>query len=220
MEKEGKAKKFIDQVEHVTFSGQYAQMKKQPVLYVTERCVFSLNDNGMELVEIAPGVDLEQDILALMDFAPIIKGSPRLMDGRIFRPESMGLKDDLLTLTLEERLTYDAEENLFFVNFEGFAVKTRQEVQEIKEAVEKILVPLSEKVYTIVNYDNFTILPDIVDEYTDMVKNLVDNYYSGVTRYTTSTFLRMKLGDALKKRDVAPHIYESGEEARKALAKE
>jgi len=86
--------------------------------------------------------------------------------------------------------------------------------------VEKILVPLSEKVYTIVDYDNFTILPDIVDKYTDIVKNLVDNYYSGVTRYTTTTFLRMKLGDALKKRDVAPHIYESGEEARKALAKE
>jgi len=54
--------------------------------------------------------------------------SPRLMDARIFRPEPMGLKEDLLTLTLDERLTYDAEENLFFVNFEGFAVKTAQEV--------------------------------------------------------------------------------------------
>ena len=220
IEQEGKAKKFIDQVEHVTFSGKYAQMKKQPVLYVTERCVFALYDTGMELIEIAPGVDLERDILALMDFAPIIKDSPSLMDVRIFRPEPMGLKDDLLTLTLAERLTYDAEENLFFVNFEGFAVRTRQEVEDIKDAVEKIVAPLNQKVYTIVNYDNFTILPDIVDEYTDMVKYLVDNFYSGVTRYTTSTFLRMKLGDALKKRDVAPHIYESGEEARTALGKE
>ena len=61
--------------------------------------------------------------------------------------------------------------------------------------------------------------PDIVDEYTDMVKFLVDHYYSGVTRYTTSAFLRMKLGDALKKRDVAPHIYENSDEARKALKK-
>jgi len=217
---EGTARKFVDQVEHVTFSGKYAQMKNQPVIYITERCVFALNDTGMELIEIAPGVDLEKDILALMDFAPIIKGSPRLMDARIFRSEPMGLKDDLLTLTLAERLTYDAEENLFFVNFEGFAVQTREEVEDIKNAVEKIVAQLNQKVYTIVNYDNFTILPDIVDEYTDMVKHLVDNYYSGVTRYTTSTFLRMKLGDALKKRDVAPHIYESGEEARTALGKE
>ena len=217
IDQEGKAKKFLNQVEQVTFSGKYAQMKKQPVLYITERCVFALSDSGMELVEIAPGVDLEKDILALMDFKPTIKGSPRLMDARIFRPEPMGLKEDLLTLTLEERLTYDAGENLFFVNFEGYAVKTLQQVEDIKNAVEQIVAPLNQKVYTIVNYDNFTILPDIVDAYTDMVKYLVDSYYSGVTRYTTSTFLRMKLGDALKKREVAPHIYESSEEARRAL---
>ena len=140
-----------------------------------------------------------------------------MMDERIFQPGPMGLRDDMLTLTLEERLTYDPAENLFFVNFEGFAVKTSQEVQEIKEAVEKIVAPLNKKVYTIVNYDNFNIVPDILEEYTDMVKFLVDNYYSGVTRYTTSAFLRMKLGDALKKRDVAPHIYESSEEAKKKL---
>ncbi len=60
----------------------------------------------------------------------------------------------------------------------------------------------------------------MLDEYTDMVKYLVDNYYTGVSRYTTSTFLRMKLGDALKKRDVAPYIFESSEEAKKALGKE
>ena len=214
---EGKAKKFIDQVEHVTFSGKYAQMKNQPVLYITERCVFRLSLQGMELVEIAPGVDLENDILALMDFQPIVTKSPRMMDERIFRPEPMGLKNDLLSLKLTERLTYDAEENLFYVNFEGYAVKTIQQVEEIKNAVEKIVAPLGRKVYTIVNYDNFTLLPDIVDDYTDMVKFLVDNYYSGVTRYTTSTFLRLKLGDALQKRDVAPHIYESGAEARAAL---
>jgi propionate CoA-transferase len=162
---------------------------------------------------------MEQDILSLMEFQPHINETPRMMDARIFRPDPMGLKEDLLTLTLKERLTYDAEENLFFVNFEGFSVKTIQEVEEIKNAVEKIVAPLNHKVYTIVNYDNFTISPDIVDQYTDMVKFLVDHYYSGVTRYTTSTFLRMKLRDALKKRDVAPHIYESGDEARAALGK-
>ena len=71
-------------------------------------------------------------IPSLMDFAPIIKDTPRLMDERIFRPEPMGLKEDLLTLTLEERLTYDAAENLFFVNFEGYAVQTGQEVEVSK----------------------------------------------------------------------------------------
>jgi propionate CoA-transferase len=216
---EGKVKKFIDQVEHVTFSGRYALEKKQPVLYITERCVFALSAEGMALVEIAPGVDLEKDILARMDFEPIVKEQPQVMDERIFRTVPMDLKADLLTLTLEERLTYDPAENLFFVNFEGYAIQSSQDVRAVKDAVERIVKPLGKRVYTIVNYDNFTIMPDIVDEYTDMVKHLVDHYYSGVTRYTTSTFLRMKLGDALQKRDVAPHIYESSREAQQALKK-
>jgi propionate CoA-transferase len=217
---EGKVKKFINQVEHITFSGKYAVMKDQPVLYVTERCVFSLTKDGIELIEIAPGVDLEKDILLRMDFKPLIKKSPRLMDERIFNPEPMGLREDLLTLTLEERLTYNPEENLFFVNFEGYSVKNGEQVRYIKEAVEEILIPLGKKVYTVVNYDNFTILPDVVDEYTEMVKYLVNKYYSDVTRYTTSTFLRMKLGDALKNRNLAPHIYESSQEAQRHLRKE
>ena len=216
---EGKIKKFVHQVEHITFSGKYAMMKNQSVLYVTERCIFSLTKDGMELIEIAPGIGVKKDILPWMDFKPIMKEPIRLMDERIFRPEPMGLKEDLLTLTLEERLIYDPSENLFFVNFEGHSVKTSQDIQEVKEVVEKILTPLRKKVHTIVNYDNFTILPDLVEEYTEMVKYLVNKYYSEVTRYTTSTFLRMKLGDALQKRGLKPHIYENSEEAKEALKK-
>ena len=89
---EGKAKKFLKHVEQITFSGQYAQKVHQPVLYITERAVFELTPDGMVLTEIAPGVDLEKDILGLMDFAPIISPTLKLMDERIFRNELMGLK--------------------------------------------------------------------------------------------------------------------------------
>lgn len=218
--KEGKVRKFVNQVEHVTFSGKYAVMKNQTVRYVTERCVFSLTKEGMELVEIAPGIDVERDILPWMDFMPVIRKPICLMDERIFRLEPMGLRENLLAIPLEERLIYDPVENLFFVNFEGHSIKRSRDIQEIKGTVEGILAPLDKKVHTIVNYDNFTILPDLVEEYTEMVKYLVNKYYTGVTRYTTSTFLRMKLGDALQKRGVKPHIYESHEEAHKALKKE
>jgi len=91
---EGKCRKFIDgEVEHVTFSGYHSVQRGQVVLYITERCVFSLTKAGLELTEIAPGIDLEKDILQQMAFRPIINGAPRLMDERIFKPQSMGLKE-------------------------------------------------------------------------------------------------------------------------------
>jgi propionate CoA-transferase len=112
IEREGRVKKFVAQVEQVTFSGRYASKHRKPVLYVTERCVFSLTHGGLELVEVAPGVDVEKDILALMDFEPVIAHPPKLMDGRIFRPEPMGLRNDLLSPgRLGERFEYKPEEN-------------------------------------------------------------------------------------------------------------
>jgi propionate CoA-transferase len=96
LDQDGATVKFVDQVEHVTFSGQTAIMLGQPVLYVTERCVFKLTPEGMALIEIAPGVDVERDILAKMAFRPIIHAAPALMDARIFREEPMGLKEDLV----------------------------------------------------------------------------------------------------------------------------
>lgn len=219
IQQEGSVRKFVRQVEHVTFSGPYSQENRQPVLYVTERAVFQLTANGMELIEIAPGIDLEKDILQQMDFRPVISEDLQTMEECIFKPDPMNLKRFLFQRKLSDRFQYFEAENLFFVNFEGHSVRTSRDIEAIRESVEKMLKPLDHKVHTIVNYDNFTIHDDLVDDYTHMVKYLVDHYYSGVTRYTTSTFLRAKLGDALKKRKVAPHIYENREEARRVLKK-
>jgi propionate CoA-transferase len=214
---EGREIKFIDQVEHVTFSGRYASQKKQVVMYITERCVFRLTGGGMVLVEIAPGVDLEKDILSQMHFKPVINKPLRMMDERIFRDELMGIQQDFFDIALEDRLTYDPLENIFFVNLEGYSVRTTNNIREIKSAVEAKLEPLGKKVYTIVNYDNFNIVPELVEAYTDMVKDVVRRFYISTTRYTTSAFLRIKLGDALAERDVVPHIYDNLAEARKVL---
>lgn len=219
IEREGNVQKFVKQVEHVTFSGQYAVKKQQPVMYITERCVFVLTESGMELVEVAPGVDLEKHILSQMAFKPVIKQPPALMDSRIFQEPPMNLKSDLISIPLNERLAYDPDENFFFINFEGLVVRSHETIEQIEAAVTDKLSALGKKVYTIVNYDNFEISPELVDDYTDMVKRVVDRYYTGVTRYTTSAFMRMKIGDALNNRGVAPHIYESRDEARSALEK-
>ncbi|MGF6875595.1 hypothetical protein [Paraburkholderia sp. MM5477-R1] len=175
---EGAARKFVNEVEHRTCSGRYAVSRKQVALYVTERCVFRLAEDGLELIEIAPGVDLEKDILALMDFRPIMCEAPRLMDARIFHVGPMGLRDEMLCLPLEERFTYDQQQNLFFVNFEGYTVKSLADVERIRSLVEAKLGLLDHKVYAIVDYDNFAILPDVLDTYSVMVKGLIERFYS------------------------------------------
>ncbi|MFL9966981.1 acyl CoA:acetate/3-ketoacid CoA transferase [Paraburkholderia sediminicola] len=205
-------RKFVDEVEHRTFGGRYANERHQPVLYITERCVFALRPGGLELVEIAPGVDLQRDIISQMGFAPIIKSPPRLMDARIFESKPMGLRSVLLRLTLHERFSYDADKNILFINFEGHKVATEEDVEAIRAEVELALSGLKERPHAIVNYDNFSIAPEVIDAYSDMVTGLVSRFYSDVTRYTTSSFLRMKLGDALHRRNVATYIYETPEE--------
>lgn len=216
---EGRVKKFVQQVEHITFAGQVAAESGNMVLYITERCVFRLTRRGMELIEVAPGIDINRDIVQQMEFAPIIE-NPALMDARIFKQSLMGLRDHLLEIPIADRLSYQEEDHLFFVNFEGLSIRSREQIQEIRRSIEQKLAPLNQKVFTIVNYDNFDILPELVDEYMSMVKEVVSRFYFDVTRYSTGAFMRRKLGDALKERDLAPHIFESREEAKNALLDE
>lgn len=88
---EGRGHKLVNKVEQITFSGEYARQMGQKVFYVTERAVFELTEKGVTLIEIAPGVDLEKDVLGQMDFVPVI-GDVKLMDSRLFNEEKMGLK--------------------------------------------------------------------------------------------------------------------------------
>ena len=92
--KEGAEKKFVDVVEQITYSGPLAAKNRQRALYVTERAVFTRNAAGrLELIEIAPGIDVDRDIVAQMQFKPAISTSLKEMDARIFRPEPMRLAD-------------------------------------------------------------------------------------------------------------------------------
>lgn len=218
IEKEGSEVKFVEQVEHITYSGDYAQRLGQTALYVTERCVFTLGPEGLVLSEIAPGVDLERDILAHMDFRPAISPGLKTMDHRLFRDEPMGLKEDVTSgLSLAQRLSYDAIQNIFFVDFDGLNVTSQEEIDQIKKEVVSVVAPVGRKVDVIVNYDNFAIVPELVPPYLDMVKYLVEHYYAKVTRYTTNAFLRMHLGEALQKLRLEPGMHPSGERARRAL---
>ena len=210
---EGRAKKFIKSVEQVTFSGALAREHKQPVSYVTERCVFELAPGGMTLVEVADGVDVERDILRHMDFKPRID-IRKTMDARLFIDEPMQLRSELLGVTFDDRVVYDRVRNSLFVNLEAVHLRSQADIDALRDAVERHCKPLGRKVRAIVNYDAFEIDRHISDAYAAFVDEIESKYYDSVSRYTTSAFMRIKLGNLLH-REVAPHIFESAEEARK-----
>jgi acyl CoA:acetate/3-ketoacid CoA transferase len=94
IEVEGRVSKFAESVEQITFNGEIAAARGQHVLYVTERCVLELTSKGLRLAEVAPGIDIERDILALLPFDIIVE-RPARMDARIFRSEPMNLARQL-----------------------------------------------------------------------------------------------------------------------------
>jgi propionate CoA-transferase len=190
---EGTTKKFVRTVEHRTFSGEMARRHGQRVLYVTERCVFRLVDSGLELTEIAPGVSLERDVLAQMEFKPSISAQLRLMDACLFADASIELRSRMLALPLAQRFELDAASRMLFVNFEGLAVNTQAEVDAIEAAVAALVEPLAERVNVVVNYDHFSIRPELMDAYTAMVQRLARRYYERVTRYAASGFIKARL---------------------------
>ena len=209
---EGRAQKFGQAVQQITFSGKVAAAASKPVLYVTERCVFRLTAAGLELIEVAPGVDIERDIVGQMRFRPII-GQVRPMDPRIFRPEPMDLKGSMLNLDLSDRLAYDADRNTLFLNFEGVHIRQAADIAAIQAAVVKRCTEIGRRVAVVVNYDAFRLDPELADAYADMVRSLEEQHYTRVSRYTTSAFMRVKLGQALT-RTVRPHIFESRTDAQ------
>lgn len=214
--KEGRARKFVNNVEQVTFSGKYASTKSQPVIYVTERCVFQLTPEGLELIEVAPGIDIDRDILAHMDFKPKIN-KPLIMDRCIFIDEPMELLAELQNLKLSERVSYDDDRNILFLNLEGWSVRKKADVDDLRKVLVDACVKAGKRVNSVVNHDGCRIAEDLYDDYAEMIQYMLEHHYATTTRYTTSAFMRLKMQEALSKRGLAPHIFERAEEAHAFL---
>ncbi len=194
---EGTQRKLVKQVEHRTFSARESLRRGQQVLYVTERCVLRLTGNvdqpALELIELAPGIDLQRDVLDQMDFCPLISAKLKTMDAALFDPVPMGLRDRLLATPLAQRLELNRERKLLFINFEGLSVATTEDIEAIEALVSGLLAPLGHRVAVVVNYDSFNILPTLLEAYSAMVQQLKRRFYSRVTRYGTGGFLKARL---------------------------
>ena len=109
----------------------------------------------------------------------------------------MGLRKHLVGLPFDARFAYDADRNVLYLNFEHLEVKTPQMVDAILAKVRAICEPLGRRVHAVVNYEGFLIDRDVEERYAEMATEAVSRYYESVTRFTTSAFLRAKLGEAL-----------------------
>jgi len=209
---EGRAKKFISDVEQITFNGKFSADQGKEVLYITERCVFALTDNGLKLSEVAPGIDIEKDILANMDFKPIID-EPILMEQRIFETKVMKLRKSLLEIPITNRLVYDKQQNIVFANMSGLDIATKEDLEKLSRDVNKFFKSLGHKVNIVTNHDGISVAPRLASKFANLLSQLEYDYYLTATRYTTSAFLRQKLGEDLKQRSIQPHIFETKQEA-------
>jgi propionate CoA-transferase len=92
---EGRHRKFVPKLEQICYSAGMGRERGQVALFVTERAVFRVGTQGLELIEVAPGLDVERDVIANMGFRPAVSADLRTMDARIFRPGLMNLAADL-----------------------------------------------------------------------------------------------------------------------------
>ncbi len=214
---EGRTRKFVKAVEQITFSGKQARESGHETMVVTERAVFRLTDTGLRLEEIAPGVDLERDVLGQMDFRPEIKEPLRLMDARIFHAAPMGLRASLDERPIASRLEFDTQQEVLFINFAGLTLRNEDDLKRIGEAVAQVCEPLGRRVRAVVDYDGFSVPAHLADAYAMLVGELTERYYERVTRYTSSAFLRLKLGSSLQAHHVAPELFDTQRHALESL---
>jgi propionate CoA-transferase len=216
IEREGAGRKFVSTVDQVTFSGEYARKRGQRVHYITERCVLRLADDGLEIIAIAPGLDLERDVLSGFEFAPAVAEKLAVMDSAIFAEPLLGLRARP-PQPLEERLFLDLDENVLYCNFEGLRLESPEQVDALAHHLDVTFASADRRVHVVVNYDNFELPPALAEPFFAMVRRNAELHSLSTTRYSTNAFYRRRLGKQFAEAKLNHTLYENFDEARAAL---
>jgi propionate CoA-transferase len=191
--REGTVPKLVHEVEHVTFSGRRASATGRDVLYITERCVLRLGEQGLEIVELAPGLDLERDVLAVMGFRPVIAPDLRDMDPALFTDAPLGLRDRA-PAALEQCLEWREADNLAVIELAGLCVNTPHDAEQIAGFLGTRLRELGGHVDSITSFDEFELDQAVAVTFMDMIRANEERYCAGAMRYCADPFLRHRLG--------------------------
>ena len=216
IERDGAVVKFVDQVEHVTFSGERASLAGQSVLYVTERCVFRLGPSGLELIEVAPGVDLERDVLARLSFRPAIAADLREMEAAIFDHAPLGLTQRL-PLTLDARIEYRADDKLVLLRLDGLAIETASEADSAVRLLHRRLCEIHGAHNVVVDCGGFGLGRPGATTFLQLMTEHARADSGSWAWYCRDAFLRRKLGRALQDADVCQPIHAGFPQAVEAL---
>ena len=201
IKQEGRTKKFVNKIFEKTFSGDEAVRRGQTVYYVTERAVFrrTARHETIELVEIAPGIDLKKDVLDQLEFEPFVSPDLKKMDPRIFRESKMESRTDLFG-TLEERCVYHEDDHTLFAELFGITIDSDEDLRWFVDSWRSIIQPLYEKkgrIDIVVNYDGFDIRKGMEEKWAKEISFFQQNYYKTVQRYAGKAFKRARLGSQL-----------------------
>lgn len=223
IQKEGKVKKFVAEVYETTFSGDEAVRRGQQVFYITERSVFrrTAKSETLELIEVAPGIDVQRDILDQMEFCPKISKNLKTMDAKIFGLERMGVLSTLFG-SLSDRCVYHEQDHVMFIDLFGVAITAERDIHWLTNCLRSILSPICQAkgpVDVVVNYNvrllmyrhgimshtnpcihhqGFSLAKGLDAKYSEAISKLEDDFYKTVQRYSGKAFYRKQLGDSLQ----------------------
>ena len=207
---EGKIPTFTKSVTEITFSSQHALQRGQRVLYVTERAVFRLTKQGLRLTEVAPGADLDRDVLQQMDFEPLVdRAAVAVMDPRIFAQRKMGLVEELFSpeKAIAHGVEYKADTNTLYVDLTGVVINDQDTFEIFCGELELVYKKYSNKgkkrFHCVVNYDGLSLADALVSEWERVADYLQSIYYESVTRYAGRAFIRHKLAKRIAVKDAS-----------------
>jgi propionate CoA-transferase len=184
--------KLVPRVGQITFNGDYARRRGQRVMYVTERAVFELDEEGLVLSEVAPGIDLQRDVLERLPFAVRTSSPVKIMDRALFGGAKIGLTR-LGRRAVAARVNFDEAKNTVFLNLEGLEFHHAHEVA----AFEAELVPLfrfSGRVKAVINYNRFSLGEAAAAAWFELVQRNTERFFSESLRVSSNSLFCRRMG--------------------------